>query len=141
MEIFNELFSKYNYLERSKKPSITIEDIESTVNFKLPLDYISYLQKYLGFEGFIGKEYLQLWDIDELLETNRDYGIFQNLPKTLAIGGNGNGEFIAIESADQGNYRVVLSPFIDLNSQSHIEVGTSFTNFLNRLDNGHEWFK
>jgi hypothetical protein len=83
---------------------------------------------------------MRLWDFDELVETNKDYGIFDNLSNTLGIGGNGSSEFIAIELISNGNYRIVLSPFIDLDKQYHIEIGTSFTDFLVRLDNGQEWF-
>ena len=69
-----------------------------------------------------------------------DYGIFDNLPNTLGIGVNGSSEFIAIELIDIGNCRIVPSPYIDLNKQYFIEIGTSFTDFLVRLDNGQEWF-
>jgi len=83
----------------------------------------------------------ETWDIDELIGANIDYQIFENLPKTLAIGGNGSSKFIAIEQTVDNSIRVVLTPFIDLDKQYHIEIGISFTDFLQRLDNGQEWFK
>ena len=136
-----ELLIKYNCPKRAAKPIITVEEIENTVNFKLPDDYLTFAQNYSGFEEFIGEEFVRLWDFDELAERNKGYQIFTYLPKTLGIGGNGGGEFIAMEQLDDGKLRIVLSPFIDLDRQYHIEIGTSFTDFLMRLDNGEEWFK
>lgn len=141
METVNELLLKYNCPKRTQKAKTEIEQIQSIVNFNLPDDYIFFLENYLGSEEFIGSEFVRLWDIDELIEANTDYQIFENLPKTLGIGGNGSSEFIAIEQADNNLMRVVLSPFIDLDKQYHIEIGNSFTDFLQRLDNGQEWFK
>jgi hypothetical protein len=33
----------------------------------------------------------------------------------------------------------VLSPFL-IEEEAHIEIGNSFTDFLERLENGIEWF-
>lgn len=140
MEIFEEILDDHNCPKRTEIPLYTIGQIENIIQFNLPSDYKSYLQTYLGFEGTIGQEYVKLWDFDELIDINKGYGIFDNLPKTLGIGGNGGGEFIAIELLENGEYRIVLSPFIDLDSQYHIEIGTSFTDFLVRIDKGQGWF-
>jgi hypothetical protein len=141
MKTVSELLLKYNCPKRTQKAKTKIEQIESFVNFNLPDDYLTFLQNYLGFEEFIGSEFVRLWDFDELIEANTDYQIFDNLPKTLGIGGNGSSEFIAIELTDDKSIRVVLSPLIDLDKQYDIEIGNSFTDFLQRLDNGQEWFK
>lgn len=140
MEIFEKILDKYNCPKRTEKPLVTVDEIESIIKFKLPTDYKKYLQNYLGFEEHIGHEYMRLWDFCEIIETNKDYGIFDNLPNTLGIGGNGSSEFIAVEFLENRNYRIVLSPFIDLDKLYHIEIGTSFTDFLVRLDNGQRWF-
>ena len=140
MEIFEQILTKYNCPKRIKKSVLNIEQIERIIEFILPTEYKIYLQNYLGFEDYIGKEFVRLWNLEELLEANEDYGILENLPKTLGIGGNGSGEFIAIEFNDNVNYRIVLSPFIDLDKKYHIEIGSSFEDFLSRLDNGQEWF-
>ncbi|WP_333862807.1 SMI1/KNR4 family protein [Sphingobacterium sp.] len=141
MKTVNELLLKYNCPKRTQKAKTKIEQIQRILNFNLPNDYLFFLQSYSGFEQFIGSEFVRLWDIDELIGANTDYQIFQNLPKTLAIGGDGSSEFIAIEQTVDNSMRVVLTPFIDLDKQYHIEIGISFTDFLLRLDNGHEWFK
>lgn len=141
MERFEEILIKYEFPTRTGQPQTTIEELERAIKFNLPNDYKFFLVNYNGFENFIGKEYVRFWDIDELLEMNKGYLIFENLPMTLGIGGNGAGEFIAIEKTEQNNSRVVLSPFIDTNKINHIEIGKSFSDFLIRLENGKEWFE
>lgn len=141
MEQFNQILEKYNCPRRRVEAKTTIAQIEDIVHFQLPDDYKFFIKNYLDFDGFIGQHYVQLWNFDELIEMNEGYLIFDNLPKTLGIGGNGNSEFIALEQIEDGNLRVVLSPFIDLDRQYHIEIGTSFSNFWERLDKGLEWFK
>jgi hypothetical protein len=141
MQTIEQFLSNYNIPKRDNKPVTTVGEIEKIANFKLPPDYLVFALEYSGFEGFIGPEFVRLWDFDELIKTNKDYQIFDFLPKTLGIGGNGSSEFIAIEGLENGGHRIVLSPFIDLDKQYHIEIGTSFTDFFRRLDNGEGWFK
>jgi hypothetical protein len=141
MQLIEQLLSKYKFSKRNKKPQAILEEIEDVVHFKLPVDYLPYALNYSGFDEFIGNEFVRLWDFDELIQTNTDYQIFNHLPKTLGIGGNGSSEFIAIGQTENGSMRVVLSPFVDLDTQYHIEIGKSFTDFLKRLDDGEAWFK
>ena len=72
---------------------------------------------------------------------NNSYQITDNLVNTIGIGGNGSSEFITIEFTKNNEYRVVLSPFIDLDKNYHIEIGNSFTDFFERLENGKNWFE
>lgn len=139
MEKFEEIITKYGVLKRTDKPKATFEEVEKLIGFKLPDDYKNFAANYLEFEDFIGEQNVRLWDFDEIVEINTDYQIFKYLPKTLGIGGNGSGEFIAIEHLGDNNVRIVLSPFI-IEKEAHIEIGNSFTDFLQRLENGQEWF-
>jgi hypothetical protein len=136
-----QILDKNNFKKRVEKPKISIEEIENKINFKLPEDYKFYLLNYLGNESFLGSEYVILWDLNELVEMNNDYQITDNLTNTIGIGGNGSSEFIAIEFTKNNEYRIVLSPFIDLNKDYHIEIGNSFTDFFKRLENGKDWFE
>ncbi|MGZ9675669.1 SMI1/KNR4 family protein [Flavobacterium sp. GNP001] len=142
MENFEEILIEKGWSKREKKASIDFKDIEKSIGFKLPTDYKSYVENFYGNENFIGNEYVKLWDAEnELLENNEGYRITENLKNTFGIGGNGSGEFIAIEYFKNDNYRIVLSPFIDLSKESFIEIGISFSDFLNRLKNGKNWFE
>jgi SMI1 / KNR4 family (SUKH-1) len=139
MKRFEEILSKYEVVKRTDKPKTTFYEVEKIIGFQLPDDYKTFVLNYLKFEDFIGEQNVQLWDFDEIIEINTDYQIFKYLPKTIGIGGNGSEEFIAIEYLDTNNLRIVLSPFI-IEKEAHIEIGTSFTDFLERLQNGKEWF-
>ncbi len=142
MERFEEILIKNKFPKRTEHPQTQIAEIETAIKFTLPDDYKFFLSNYSGHEAFIGKEYVRLWDIDELLEMNNGYEILEYLPLTLAIGGNGAGEFIAIEKIGLNDLRVALAPFIGMDErEQHIEIGNSFTDFLVRLDNGREWFE
>jgi len=139
MEQFEEIITKYEVVGRTHKLKITFDEVEKLVGFKLPDDYKTFATKYLEFEDFIGEQNVRLWNFDEIIDINTDYEIFTYLPQTLEIGENGSGEFIAIEHLGNNNLRIVLSPFI-IEQEANIEIGTSFTDFLQRLENGKEWF-
>jgi cell wall assembly regulator SMI1 len=141
MNTTDDILKKYGWPTKTASTKGDSLDIERETGFELPDDYKDFLLKHGGHETHIGEQYVKLWDIDDLLSLNQSYKIFENLPGTIGIGDNGAGEFIGIEKPDDGGLRVVLSPFIDLDKQYHIEIGKSFTDFLIRLDNGEEWFK
>lgn len=140
MEVLIDILKRYTWPVQNGQPDTLIKDIESMVGFSAPIDYTLFLNNYAGFESHIGVEFIRLWGIDEVIEMNTSYGII-NLSNTLGIGSNGGSEFLAIEMIDLQEYRVVLSPFIDLDKSYNVEVGTSFTDFLVRLDSGKQWLE
>jgi hypothetical protein len=135
------MFDQYDFKKRESPIAINWKEIEQAAAFPLPEDYKYFVENYHEYNGFIGPEFLQLWAYDHLLEYNNRYSIAEYLPVTFAIGGNGSGEFLAIELAGQGNYRIILSPFIDISKEYHIEIGASFSDMLVRLIDGKEWFR
>jgi hypothetical protein len=141
MDRLEQVLQKYNFQKRFDKPKMASEEVEKIIKFKLPEDYKFFALNYLEFEDSIGPEYVRLWNFDEILEMNFDYQIFEYLPKTLAIGGNGGGDYIAIEQLENEGLRIILSPFITIEKEAHLEIGNSFTDFLERLNNGKEWFR
>ena len=141
METFASIIEKYGSKRRIELATENINLIKQKIGFELPNDYKEFLNKYTGFENFIGKEFVRLWDVEEVIENNVDYQIIKELNKTIGIGSNGGGEFVGIQKMLNGNCRIILSPFIDLDEEYHTEIGDSFTNFLVRLEEGIEWFK
>ena len=133
METLDEILQKYRFPKRKIESSVDIEDIQAHLKFDLP-------ENYLGIDQFIGAEFIKLWSLEEIIDANLEYHIFEKLPQTLAIGTNGSGEFIGIEFEDDNSLKIILSPYIDLDTKYHVEIGNSFTDFLLRLDNGVEWF-
>ncbi|WP_286969595.1 SMI1/KNR4 family protein [Flavobacterium sp. UBA4854] len=140
METLDEILQKYRFPKRKIESSVDIEDIQAHLKFDLPEDYVFYVENYLGIDQFIGAEFIKLWSLEEIINANLEYHIFEKLPQTLAIGTNGSGEFIGIEFEDDNSLKIILSPSIDLDTKYHVEIGNSFTDFLLRLDNGVEWF-
>ena len=140
MTELESILKKYNFPKRTTRPTTKFEEIEKYIGFPLPVDYKFYLDNYNEYEEFVGPELVSIWDFDELLSQNINTGIFDNLPLTLGIGNNPSNEFIAIEFITEMKYRIVLSPFIDLDKQYHIDIGSSFTDFFVRLDKGKGWF-
>jgi hypothetical protein len=140
MKQLKAIFKKYDFPLRYEKPIVAIEEIEYLIKFKIPSEYLFFANHYNSFEGCIGPHYIKLWNFDELIECNRDYMIFKQLPNTLGIGINASSEFIAIEQISKDEQRIILTPLIDLDKQYHIEIGNSFTDFLLRADRGIEWF-
>ena len=136
-----KIFDKYSFQKRTKKPNISIKEVENKINFSLPQDYKFYADNFVENESFIGNEFIRLWDFNEILKINSEYEILENLKNTIAIGGNGNSGFIAIEFLKSMEYRIILSPFIDLDETFHIEIGNSFTDFFKRLEDGKGWFE
>lgn len=132
---------KYNWPVKTDSNEIDFNDIEAKIGFELPEDYRHFLGKYIGHGMAMGKEFLALWDRNDLVLLNEGYRILENLPGTIGIGSNGGGELIAIEKLENEPIRIVLTPVIDLDRQYHIEIGKSFFDFLLRLDKGEEWFK
>ncbi len=141
MKTTDEILKKYDWPTRTSSDKTSSLDIEREIGFDLPDDYKDFLLRHGGHETHIGEEYIKLWGIDNLLSLNRDYKIFDNLPKTIGIGDNGAGEFIGIEKLDTGEIHLILTPFVDLDKQYNVEIGKSFTDFLLRLDKGEKWFK
>ena len=141
MESIDEILLKNGWKKRSEKLNIDFEKIENKVGFKIPEDYKNFALNFCGNENFIGSEYVALWDAEtELLENNNEYEITENLENIFGIGGNGGGEFIAIQNLNNKNVKIILCPFIDMKENNFIEIGNSFSDFLIRLNNGKEWF-
>lgn len=141
MNITDEILKRYSWPTITLSSNSMIADIERAIGFELADDYKDFISRYSSHETVIGKEYVRLWNKEELLSLNQTYEIPVNLPLTVGIGDNGAGELIAVEQLNTGHQRVILTPFTDLDKHYHIEIGKSFTDFLLRLDNGEKWFK
>ncbi|MFB3388110.1 SMI1/KNR4 family protein [Flavobacterium sp. LAR06] len=135
-----KIIKKYSFPKRDVNSTVEVNDVELYSKLKLPEDYVFYLENYHGLDQFIGVEFINLWSLEEIIGANKNYNIVEGLQQTIGIGSNGSGEFIGIKFEHDENVKIILSPFIDLNSKYNIEIGTSFTDFLVRLDNGVDWF-
>jgi hypothetical protein len=141
MDTLDDILTKHNWPEMTTPGKVDTADIETKIGFELPNDYKYFISNYTGHETQMGQEFFKLWGKENLMLLNKEYKILEHLPATFGIGDNGGGELIAIEKLEIGDFRIILTPFIDLDRQFHIVIGESFTDFLLRIDKGEKWFK
>lgn len=118
--------------------SINVEKIikvENEMGIKLPLSYKSFIQKYNGGEGEIGKNsYLVLWSIDEIIELNKEYGVSDFTPGLVYFGSDGGSMAYAFD------FRPEKPIFVEFPTDSiHIEdanyISDTFGEFIEQLHN------
>jgi len=138
MEELEYLLAKCGFIKKVQIKN-SFQDIENLIGFQLPDDYRYYLNNYEQFEGFIGEEYLALYGNDELLELNAIHETEDYASNTISIGCNGASENIGIKSINEHDHRVVIAQYIH-DTGDHIEIGVSFTDMIQRLNEGIAWF-
>ena len=105
---------------------------EEQLGVKLPVDYVEFLKMGNGGEGFVGKEYLILWGIEELASMNQHYEIHKYVPRLLIFGSNGGGEAYGFD-ARTTSWPVVRMPFVGMEWEVAEPFGTTFNAFLEHL--------
>jgi hypothetical protein len=135
---FEIILEKYRFPKRKVAAKTDLKAVENKFNLQFPDDYCSYLLNYCGFETSIGGQYVELWDIDDLIKNNERIFLQDYLPEAFGIGSNAGGELIAFGNIGNGDFDIILTPFIGMDSP--VDIGGSFTDFLMRLDNGRGWF-
>lgn len=109
-----------------------ITQVESSLSFKLPVDYKAFLLHSNGGEGFIGSEYLVLFKSEELLQFNREYQVDIFAPGLFLFGSNGAGEGFVFDCREN-RFNIVLVPFIGMSLNDAIHIADNFFNLLERM--------
>jgi len=99
----------------------------------LPEDYLSFMRRCNGGEGYIGDEYLMLWRLGELEKFNREYEVHEYIPDVLLFGSTGGGDAYGFRTILSGS-EVVKVPFIGMSSNLCKRIAGSFTEFLETLE-------
>jgi len=139
MESLGLLLDKCGFIKKDRV-SNDFKAIEDFIGFSLPADYKFYLDNYEPFDDIIGEQWLVLDDINLLLESKGIYSPEQRKANTIQIGGNGASEAIGIRHLGDNSYQIVIAQYI-MDVDDHIEIGSSFTDMLQRLISGVEWFR
>ena len=106
---------------------------EQKYKFNLPKDYKDFLLHSNGGEGEIGENgYLRLFPIEELIEVNNDYSIFEYLNNILVFGSDGGGIGYAF---DVSNDSIVEVDFNSLNENDIFPLSENFDSFIEYLFN------
>src|SRR5438876_10095853 len=108
----NDLFSKFR--GRAPVRAAEIERFRAETGVDLPRDYVEFLQRSDGGEGFIGPNaYVILWQLSELVELNNAYQVEEYAPGLLIFGSNGGGEAYAFDTLASA-MPIVSVPFVGM---------------------------
>jgi hypothetical protein len=139
--MISAIWEKYGTKRISPLKKSIFQLIENKVGFQLPEDYKFFSENYPGLDNFIGEQYVSIWNVENLIEYNTDYEVFNEFKKGIGIGSNGSSEMIALKKTKENTFKIILVPYLDLDDEAtHIQIGDSFINFFERLESGKEWF-
>src|SRR5437016_3023763 len=116
----NQPFERFN----ANPPAgpAAIERCRTKLSFTLPADYVAFLRKANGGEGFIGGGgYLMLWPIEKLIEHNLGYQTAEIVPGLYLFGSNGGGEAFAFDTRSAA-CPIVMVPFIIMEFEALIPI-------------------
>lgn len=110
-----------------------LNELALSLGYSLPADYVHFLQRHDGGEGFVGENYLILWKAEELIRFNREYEVEQYAPGIFLFGSNGGGEGYGFDIKDPA-MPVVRVPFIGMDRRHAKPVASDFTDLFSRLE-------
>ncbi|HYD89481.1 MAG TPA: SMI1/KNR4 family protein [Vitreimonas sp.] len=108
-----------------------IQRLLSEIGCDLPHDYLTFMRTSNGGEGFIGKEYLRIWKIEDVATWSKDYvrhTPFEETDELLLFGGNGGGEAFGFDWVANG--AIVEAPMIGMERQYLLHCADTFSEFL-----------
>lgn len=110
-----------------------IAQCQAVAGVELPPEYVQFVKRSNGAEGFVGESsYLMLWPVEELLEMNEAYEIKEYAPGLLLFGSDGGGEAYAFDLRYM-HKPIVRVPFVGLSIDDIVHVGDTFSAFLKAL--------
>jgi hypothetical protein len=112
---------------------------EASLGFSLPPDYTQALRQMNGGEGFIGKNYLVLWSVEEFVKMNTGTYFAEAAPGLLVFGSDGGGEAFAFDTRSAPP-PIVVAPFIGMDWTTAIMIAPTFTAFLQHLYRSEDLF-
>jgi SMI1 / KNR4 family (SUKH-1) len=110
----------------------SLDVVETTYGYHLPDDYRHFMTAMNGGEGFVGKQYIIVWRLEELVPFNRDYQVAQYAPGLVLFASSGGGEAFAFDLRHD-DLPIVQVPFVGLDLRHAKRVANSFTDLLVRM--------
>jgi hypothetical protein len=112
-----------------------VEEFEKAPGLHLPEEYVQFLKRTNGGQGFLGEgAYVDFWPLEEILRNNSECQAGEFAPGFLLIGSDGGGEAYAFDTRELP-WAVGLLPFIPMEAKEFLKRGTSFLEFLESLYN------
>jgi len=133
-DAFNALLENFRGNEESASDALA--SVERALGIHFPEDYRDFMARMNGGEGFIGKQYLIAWRVEEIVPFNRDYQVSEFAPGILLIASSGGGEGFGYDFRSDET-TIVQVPFIGLILRHAKTVASSFTELLIRMHASH----
>jgi hypothetical protein len=92
---------------------------------------LQFLEQMNGGEGFVGKNYLMAWPIEDLIQFNKDYFVDVMAPELFLFGSNGGGETFAFDTRSSPPSVVAVPSIVYL--EDAIVLAPNFNEFLQHL--------
>jgi len=109
----------------------SIDQCSALLKRRLPPDYVRFLQRMNGGEGFIGENYIALWRVEDLFDHNANYKVEHFAPGLLVFGSDGGGEAFAFDMRFDPP-PVVAVPFVPMDIGDAIGIAPSFDAFMEK---------
>ena len=124
-------FEGWTHHEPAADPG-AVAALSAAAEIELPAEYLALLRLSNGGGGPLGVEpgWFQLWPVEEILASNRDYEVHESLPGLFGFGSNGGGELLAFDTRRGPPWPVVMVPFISMEEDTIIDVAKNFAEFL-----------
>lgn len=118
-----------NFQPNPGAPSEALAALSGDTRRLLPPEYVEFMTRCDGGEGFLDDEYAALWRIEELEPFNADYESKSCLQNTILIGSDGGGEAYAFRTIE-GGIQFVRVPFIGMSDDACEAMDVSFAEFV-----------
>jgi SMI1 / KNR4 family (SUKH-1) len=116
-----------------KKTPPTIVEIDTflkEVAFNLSDGFIDFFKESNGADISGDEVYIIFWELNEVIELNKEYQVEQYAPGFFIFGSNGGGEAFAIEKNTGNIYEI---PFIGMSKEEAIFKSKSFKEFIESI--------
>jgi hypothetical protein len=117
----------------------SIARCQAALSFSLPGDYVRFLLRMNGGEGFVGEHYLMVWRVEDLISSNKECKIDDSVAALFLFGSDGGGEAFAFDTRSDPPLIVVV-PFIGMDFENAKLIAPSFNSFLQFLYRSDDLF-
>jgi hypothetical protein len=106
-----------------------IEKAQLCLHITFPEDYKEFLLRSNGAEGIVGKAYLVLWSVEEIIKLNEEYSVERFAPGLLLFGTDGGDEAYGFDTKSE-MLPIVNVPFVSMSRSEIRFIGSTFDEFL-----------
>lgn len=126
----DRLLGKLNLNEPATLDLIT--QVESQLGLRFPKQYVDFLLKSNGAEGWVGQSYVAIWPIEQVIPYNSGYAVEEFTPGLIYYGSDGGGMAYAFDKRSV-QMPIVEFPFELIHIEYARQCGKTFSEFLQAL--------